>query len=116
MTTDADGFFLNPTTGGVQGSFAPFDPPTETRSFTIRLNARDKSGAERLVEDIVMQVRYEDTAVPASHSMVPSPAIVKASIEATSARHPLPRKVRRLWPIKKSKPQSSQLLPAASSG
>ena len=64
MTTDADRFFLNPTTGEVQGSFAPFDPPTETRSFTIKLSARDKGGAERPVEEIAMQVRYKDIDVP----------------------------------------------------
>lgn len=63
MTTDAKGFFLNPATGELLGSFASFDE-TSTRNFTIALIARDKGGAEMLVENIFMQVRYLDTAVP----------------------------------------------------
>lgn len=62
MTTNATGFFLNPKTGEVQGSFAPFDPPTETRYFTLTLTASDEGGARQVVEDYILRVRHPDTA------------------------------------------------------
>ena len=60
-SNDADGFFLNPKTGELQGTFAPFDLTNETRVFTIVLTAVDDGGAEQVVEELRMRVRHPDT-------------------------------------------------------
>lgn len=64
MISYAEGFFLNPITGEMQGSFAPFLPRTETRVINITLKAVDGGGAEQVVEALKMRVRYKDADVP----------------------------------------------------
>jgi serine/threonine protein kinase len=64
MLNPPDGFFLSPTTGEMVGSFAAFPDITETRFYTICLQAVDGGGAKQVVETMTMRVRYKDSDVP----------------------------------------------------
>ena len=67
MTGAPEGFFLNPTTGEMLGSFAAFPKENETNTKTvdIKLKATDQGGAVQTVETMKLHVRHLDVDVPA---------------------------------------------------
>jgi hypothetical protein len=58
------GFFLNPTTGELMGSFAPFEPVSGEKTFDILMEVVDAGKAVRPLETLTMVVRYQDTSIP----------------------------------------------------
>ena len=57
------GFFLNARTGELLGSFPEFGNKTDTKRFTVDLDAIDAGGARQTVESMDLQVRYKDRDV-----------------------------------------------------